>query len=148
MKKIGLLSCSSGDDFARDRPLGLFDEIRYDNIDQTVFQELTSLECNGVLYELDKQYTHQEIIGGAGINYRFEESRAMMLLNHSTVHEFLSTPDCECLVYLQDERYYLLAESFKRKQGREEKLIKRILLCKRKATYPFSKGTRVIFPCQ
>ena len=146
MKMIQQLVCSiaSGDDFAKEAQFGgVFNEIKDHNINPDILKHPLKTNCSGLLYVLDKVYSHKDIWGltkTKNLRRVFCKDDALMLLNKAAT--FIGVENREMFVYLQDQQYYLVAESFIRKK--DEGLIRRILLCNIKPDYQHRAGTGII----
>ena len=147
MKILQSLSCLITDSTAKETVSGgIFDEIKGCNINPNVLSGVISVECFGEVYLLDEPSSHRRILANIkSINAErlFNKDEALMLINKASV-PFLDIENREIMVYLQDTRYYLIAESFTRREGGQVRLIKRVLLCKINLGYCHASGTRII----
>ena len=145
MKIIQHLNClAPEDDFAKEVSFGrIFNEIKDHNINSDILKHPARINCSGSLYITEKIHSHNNTWGiTKDLNLRniFHKDEALMLLNKAAL-PFLDTENREIIIYLQNRLYYLVAESFLRK---EEGLVKRILLCKVNPSYQHPKGTGLI----
>ena len=147
MKIVQSLRCLITESTAKETVSGgIFDEIKGHNINPDVLRGAISVECFGEVYLLDEFSSHRRILANIkSINaeHLFNKDEALMLINKASV-PFLDIENREIIIYLKDTRYYIIAESFTRREGGQVRLIKRVLLCKINLGYCHTTGTRIV----